>query len=63
MYIIIYILLCDQTYVLTIFLVRFEQPDDQFIKRYPRTIKNSVRQKDDKRKVGKTRFEFLTILS
>nr|XP_022902585.1 protein KRI1 homolog [Onthophagus taurus] len=30
---------------------RFEEPDDEFIKRYPRTMENSVRKKDDKRKV------------
>ncbi len=29
---------------------RFEEPDQEFIKRYPRTIKDSMRQKDDKRK-------------
>lgn len=30
---------------------RYEEPDQDFIKRYPRTMEHSLRQKDDKRKV------------
>lgn len=33
------------------FNFRFEDPDQDFIKRYPRTIENSIRRTDDKRKV------------
>ncbi|XP_067127975.1 protein KRI1 homolog [Centruroides vittatus] len=33
------------------FNFRFEEPDPEFIKRYPRTLKDSLRRKDDKRKV------------
>ncbi|ERL90884.1 hypothetical protein D910_08229 [Dendroctonus ponderosae] len=32
------------------FNFRFEEPDQDFIKRYPRTIENSIRRTDDKRK-------------
>ena len=32
------------------FNFRFEEPDEEFIKRYPRTIKDSLRREDDKRK-------------
>ncbi|VDN55461.1 unnamed protein product [Dracunculus medinensis] len=30
---------------------RYEEPDNDFIKQYPRTIKQSIRKKDDKRKL------------
>ncbi|KAJ9586169.1 hypothetical protein L9F63_020191, partial [Diploptera punctata] len=32
------------------FNFRFEEPDKEFIKRYPRTMENSLRKKDDRRK-------------
>ena len=37
---------------------RFEEPDAEFIKRYPRTIKDTVRKTDDKRKVGLSSLSF-----
>jgi len=36
------------------FNFRFEEPDQEFIKHYPRTMENSVRQKDDKRKIKRS---------
>jgi len=39
------------------FNFRFEEPDEEFIKRYPRTIKNSLRQVDDKRKKKRKEVE------
>merc|ERR1712227_1150375 len=36
---------------------RFEEPDEDFIKRYPRTIKDSLRRDDDKRKKKRKEVE------
>ena len=36
---------------------RFEEPDEEFIKRYPRTIKDSLRRQDDKRKKKRKEVE------
>ena len=36
---------------------RFEEPDEEFIKRYPRTIKDSLRRDDDKRKSKRKEVE------
>lgn len=37
--------------MLVIFLTRYEEPDKEFIKKYPRTIQESVRPKDKHRKL------------
>ena len=39
------------------FNFRFEEPDEDFIKRYPRTIKDSLRRDDDKRKKKRKEVE------
>ena len=39
------------------FNFRFEEPDEDFIKRYPRTIKDSLRKTDDKRKLKRKEVE------
>ena len=39
------------------FNFRFEEPDEEFIKRYPRTIKDSMRKEDDKRKKKRKEIE------
>ena len=36
---------------------RFEEPDEDFIKRYPRTVKDSLRREDDKRKKKRKEVE------
>jgi protein KRI1 len=32
---------------------RFEEPDQEFLKRYPRTMTGSMRQKDDRRRLNR----------
>merc|ERR1712098_441410 len=39
------------------FNFRFEEPDEEFIKRYPRTIKDSMRREDAKRKKKRKEIE------
>merc|ERR1712029_183348 len=39
------------------FNFRFEEPDEEFIKRYPRTIKDTLRRDDDKRKKKRKEIE------
>jgi len=39
------------------FNFRSEEPDEEFIKRYPRTFKDSMRKKDDRRKIKRKEVE------
>ena len=44
------------------FNFRFEEPDPEFIKRYPRTMEDSLRRKDDKRKQKRDEVRLLLSL-
>jgi len=39
------------------FNFRFEEPDEDFIKRYPRTIKGTMRKEEDKRAIKRKDVE------